>query len=151
MAGEDEEDTALLREMLERATKYISGFSWCESVVATYFAGGVGKIFAIFLFEITTRRVDVDRWEWIFVGDVPSAYLPLQDAPTKLRAFEEYIAGIKRWVEFAFQGKEPGPEDGCPPVNVPATPEWAEALGGRVQFLNDLFKPHLEEPRGKPN
>jgi hypothetical protein len=144
MAGEDEEDTALLREMLERATKYIRGFSWCESVVATYFAGGVGKVFAIFLFEINTRRMDVDRWEWIFVGDVPSAYLPLEDAPSKMEAFEEYIAGMKRWAEFAHEGQEPTIEDRCPPVNVPATPEWADVLEGKLKFLEEYMRPVFE-------
>jgi hypothetical protein len=89
MTGGDEEDTFLLREMLEQAEKYVHSFSWCDSVIRTYFAGGVGKVFAIFLVEINTPRPDVDRWEWIFVGDVPSAYLPLEDAPSKMQAFEE--------------------------------------------------------------
>jgi len=144
MKGDDDEDTAFLREMLEQATNYIHSFSWCDSVIGSYFAGGVGKIFAIFLFKISSRRSDVDLWEWIFVGDVPSAYLPLQDAGSRIQAFDAYLDGMKRWVAVAREGREPEPKDCCPPVNVPATPEWAEALDGRLRTLTELLRPQLE-------
>jgi len=32
--------TAFLREMLEDAKNYIQSFSWCDSIVSSYFAGG---------------------------------------------------------------------------------------------------------------
>jgi hypothetical protein len=53
MTGEGDEDTALLREMFADAKNYVLSFSWCGSIVNSYFAGGVGKIFAIFLFNIS--------------------------------------------------------------------------------------------------
>jgi hypothetical protein len=71
--GDDEEETALLRGRLEQATTYIQSFSSYDSVVSSYFAGGVGKIFAVFLFKIVSRRPDVDPWERVFGGDVPPA------------------------------------------------------------------------------
>ena len=144
MTGDDDEETALLRVMLEQATDYIGSFSWCDSVVSAYFAGGVGKIFAIFLFKIISRRPDVDSWEWVFVGDVPQAYLPLEDARSKMQAFETYIEGMKRWVEVARKGRERKPEDCCPPINVPATPEWAEILDRRLPLLIELVRPFIE-------
>jgi hypothetical protein len=91
MRGDDDEDTQFLREMLEQAKNYIQSFSWCDSIVSSYFAGGVGKAFAIFLFKINSSRRDVDPWEWVFVGDIPRAYLPLEDATSKMAAFETYI------------------------------------------------------------
>jgi hypothetical protein len=144
MTGDDDEDTALLRKMLEQATNYIRSFPWCDSVVSSYFAGGMGKIFAIFLFKIASRRTDVDSWEWVFVGDVPPAYLPLEDAGSKMQAFETYIEGMKRWVKIAREGREPASEDCCPPVNVPATPELADALDGRLRMLTELVRPYFE-------
>lgn len=144
MSGDDDEDTAFLREMLEHAKNYIQSFSWCDSIVSSYFAGGVGKVFAIFLFRINSSRRDVDSWEWIFVGDIPPAYLPFEDATSKLAAFETYIEGMKRWVEIARQGREPEPEDCCPPVNIPASPEWAEKLDSRLRTLSDVIKPFFE-------
>jgi hypothetical protein len=144
MKGDDDEETAFLREMFEQAISYIHSFSWCDSVVGSYLAGGVGKIFAIFLFKISSRRSDVDLWEWIFVGDVPPAYLPMEDAGTRMQAFDAYLDGMRRWVAVAREQREPEPEDRCPPVNVPATPEWAEALDGRLRTLNEFVRPHFE-------
>ena len=144
MSGDDDEDTALLRGMLEQAKKYIQSFSWCDSIISSYFAGGVGKVFAIFLFKINSSRGDVDSWEWIFVGDMPPAYLPLADAPSKMAAFETYLEGMARWVAVAREGREPQPEDCCPPVNVPPTPERAEELDSRLRTLSEVIRPFFE-------
>ena len=62
MSGDDEEDTTLLREMLEQAKNYVHSFSWCDSIISSYFAGGVGKVFAIFLFKINSSHRDVDPY-----------------------------------------------------------------------------------------
>jgi hypothetical protein len=144
MSGDDKQDTAFLREMLEQAKNYIRSFSWCDSIISSYFAGGVGKVFAMFLFKINSIRSDVDRWEWIFVGDIPPACLPLEDAPSKMAAFETYLEGMGRWVAVAREGREPQPEDCCPAVNVPATPEWAEELDSRLRILCEVIRPFFE-------
>lgn len=144
MTGDDEEDTALLLGMLERAKNYIQSFSWCDSIIGSYFAGGVGGVFAIFLLKINSGRRDVDPWEWVFVGDMPAAYLPLEDAPSKMAAFETYLDGMERWVAVAREGREPQPEDCCPPMNVPPTPEWAEKLDSRLRTLSEVIRPFFE-------
>ena len=144
MRGEDDDETALLRDMVEQAGQYIQSFSWCDSIISSYFAGGVGKVFAIFLFKIKTSRPNVDPWEWIFVGDVPPAYLPLKDAPSKMAAFDAYLAGMGRWVTVARQGQEPESEDRCPPVNIPATPERADKLDIRLRILSDTIRRFFE-------
>jgi hypothetical protein len=82
LAGDDDDDTALLQQMLQEAKNYILSFSSCESIRGSYFAGGVGKIFAIFQFNISPARPDVDKWMCIVVGDIPPAYLPLEDCRT---------------------------------------------------------------------
>jgi hypothetical protein len=138
LAGDDDDDTALLQQMLQEAKNYILSFSWCESIRGSYFAGGVGKIFAIFLFNISPARPDVDKWMWIVVGDIPPAYLPLEDCRTSREVFDTYIASMQRWVELAREGREAAPEDCAPPVNVPATREWAESLAGRLRSLTEL-------------
>jgi len=144
IAGEDEEDTELLKEMLEEAKNYVLSFSWCESILGSYFAGGVGKIFAIFLFNISPARPEVDSWMWIVVGDVPPAYLPLEDCRTSREVFDTYIAGMKRWVELVREGREAAPEDRVPPVNIPANREWAESLDGRLRSFTELLQPFFD-------
>lgn len=141
MAGDDEQDTALLQQMLREAKNYINSFAWCESILNSYFAGGVGKIFAIFLFNISSTHRDVGRWIWIVVGDIPSAYLPWEDCHSSREVFETYMMGMRKWVLIAREIREPGPEDCVPPVNVPATPEWAASLDNRLKLLTALVQP----------
>ena len=44
MAGDDEEDAALLREMAERAENFMRSFSWCLAIRESSFGAGIGKI-----------------------------------------------------------------------------------------------------------
>ena len=85
--GNDEEDTKLLRNMAVAADEYIRSFTWCQTVLRSFFAGGVGGIFAVFLLDIAPARPEAGRWIWIVVGDVPPAYLPLEDAKTPKQVF----------------------------------------------------------------
>jgi hypothetical protein len=148
MVGDDDEDTALLRQMSDEATEYISSFSWCETIVATYFGGGVGGVFAIFFYKIRPARAEVDPWIWVIVGDIPPAYLPISDCRSAAEAFKRYMCGMSKWVELARNGQAGSAEQGVPPVNVPATPEWAEELERRLQILTLIIKP-LFEPDSK--
>src|SRR5690348_2679775 len=104
--GDDAEDTKLLRNMAMAADEYIRSFAWCHRVVRSFFAGGVGGILAIFLFDIIPSRPKVGQWIWIVTGDIPSAYLPLEDATTPMQVFSTYIEGMMKWVQLARQGKE---------------------------------------------
>lgn len=152
IVGDDEEDTALLRKMSEDARQYISSFLWCEAIHDSYFGGGVGGIFAVFLFHIRSGRADVDPWIWIVVGDIPPAYLPLSDCKSAAEVFGTYIIAMSRWIEYARRGQPeaPVPED-VPPVDLPATPEWAERLNQRLHGLTLAVKPFFEEESGSIN
>lgn len=142
--GDDELDTTLLREMFEDAKRYISAFSWCGTVLDCYFGGGIGGIFAVFFFRIHPSDPDVDSWIWVMVGDIPSAYLPLSDCNSPTEAFRTYIHGMTKWVELARKGQRGTTEQGVPPVNVPATPEWAERLNKKLYGLILTIKPIFE-------
>lgn len=142
--GEDAADTRLLRKMSKDAERYISSFSWCGSVIDSYFGGGVGGIFAVFFFHIHPSRRGISPWIWIMVGDIPSAYLPLDDCNSPAEAFEAYILGMSKWVEHARKGKTGTARHGVPPVNVPATPEWAEKLSKRLHGLTIAIRPFFQ-------
>ena len=144
IAGDDDVDAGVPREMLEEAERYLLSFSWCDSIIAAYFGGGVAKILAIFLFNIAPARPDVNEWVWIIVGDIPPAYLPLEDCKSAMEAFETYIDGMKRWVMLAREGRAGTPEEGVPPVSVPATPEWAEKLEIKLRILTGEVRPFFE-------
>src|SRR5690242_17053339 len=116
--------TKLLRRMLRDAEAYIRSFSWCKDVLSSFFGGGVGEVFAVFLFNIRPARPEVGAWIWIVVGDIPSAYLPIRDAKNPAEVFKTYLSGMGKWIELAREGRGGTPDDGVPPVNLPATPEW---------------------------
>jgi hypothetical protein len=144
LRGDDDEDTQLLKEMADEAKGYISSFSWCRGIVDSYFGAGVGKIFAVFFFRIQPARSGVDQWIWASVGDVPRAYMPLMDCSSPAEFFSGYIRGMRAWVALARVGQEGTPEQGVPPVNLPATPEWAEKLDQRLEGLISVIGPYFD-------
>jgi hypothetical protein len=144
MTGDDQQDIMLLRQMSKEADAYLRSFSWCGDVLSSFFGGGVGGVFAVFLFKIRPTRSEVGPWIWIVVGDIPSAYLPIEDAKSPSEVFTTYLRGMSKWVEFARHGQSGTADDGVPPVNVPATPEWAEELERRLHSLRLLVQPFFD-------
>jgi hypothetical protein len=151
IAGDDEQDGILLRTMSEDAKEYISSFSWCDTIRNSYFGGGVGGIFAVFLFHIRPSRPGIDPWIWVVVGDIPSAYLPVADCQSPADVFRTYIHGMSKWVELARLGQTGTTDQGVPPVNVPSTPEWAERLNQKLHGLTLAVKPFFEDDSNTGN
>ena len=147
ITGDDDEDTALLRRMAQDAEAYLRSFSWCKEVSGSFFGGGVGGIIAVFLFNIRPTRPAVGSWIWIIVGEIPSAYLPLEDAGSPAEVFKTYLGGMSKWVALAREGRSGTADDGIPPVNVnvPATAEWAEKLEQRLHSLPLIVQPFFDD------
>lgn len=143
MVGDDEEDTTLLQELASEASAYLSAFSWCGSVEERYFGLGAGGMVGVFLFRILPSRPGIDEWLWVIVGDLPPAYLVVDGSRTPIKALRTYIAKMTDWVELASKGRT---SHDVIPVNVPATPEWAERLRGRLQMLETVVIPNLRVP-----
>jgi hypothetical protein len=71
---------------------------------------------------------------WVIVGDVPPAYITVEDAPNPATALDAYIGAMQEWVDAARAG---GSVADLIPVNVPPTVENAERLGRRLQFIDE--------------
>ena len=134
MKGEAEDETGLLREMLDEAVRYVTSFGWCRLIVDSYFGLGVGGVVAVFLFRIESAGKNADEWVWVIVGDVPPAYITVEDAPNPATALDAYIGAMQEWVDAARAG---GRVAELIPVNVPPTVENAERLGRRLQFIDE--------------
>ena len=145
MTGDDAQDTALLRRMSQDAEAYLRSFPWCKTVSGSFFGGGVGGIIAIFLFNIRPARPAMGSWIWIIVGDIPSAYLPLEDAASPAEVFESYLGGMSKWVALAREGRSGTADEGIPPVNLPATLESAEKLEQRLHSLRLIVQPSFDD------
>lgn len=139
MHGESNEETLKLREMEFRARSFLSSFDWCQEIREFYFGDGIADIVAVFFARIESARPSVDEYLWVIVGEVPSAYLVVDASRTPREALEAYIGEMRKWVAVAQNGRHP---DDVIPVNVPATPEWAEALASRLDFLEKKLIPH---------
>lgn len=134
MKGDSETDTSLLQQLADEARQFLVGFQWCRAIEEEYFGCGVGGIVAVFLFRIVPATVDIDTWLWAIVGDLPPAYLVTDESRTPGQALRTYIAEMRRWVSAAQSGD---PVEDLIPVNVPATPEWASRLSGRLDLLEE--------------
>jgi len=128
----DEEDIALAR----KATDFLSAFHWCGSVKESFLAFDCGYVLGIFLFRIEPRLLGVDDTLWVVVGDLPSAYLVCDDAPDWHRALQCYVREMWRWVTAVRSGS--GLDD-IIPVGVSSTPEHADMLATRLEFIQDHF------------
>jgi hypothetical protein len=136
--GEDAVDTKLLRGMAVEARDFICANEWCEHIDRQYLAYGVGGVVAVFLVQITPASEDVDACLWVVVGDLPPAYIVVEDNPTAADALDAYCSEMEAWVEAVQNGES---VDELIPVNVPPTHEYAEQLSGRLAYLRSAILP----------
>ncbi|WP_374545526.1 hypothetical protein [Rhodoblastus sp.] len=146
MHGEDAEETEQLNALFQEAKAYLESFNWCYKVVAAYFGLGFANLIGIFLFEIIPTSKSVDSLVWVVVGDIPPAYLVVDNAPNPACALDAYIGEMSKWVNAVEAGL---PVDNLIPVNVATTKENASRLHKRLQFLDReivaLYKDDLIE------
>ena len=104
IAGEDQSETELLREMLDRAEAYVQSFKWCPSVVERFLGYGVGGVVAVFLFKLAGKINDSDDLLWVVEGDVPSAYLVTDNAPDPASALTVYCDMMEASAQAVLNG-----------------------------------------------
>jgi len=133
MKGDDPEDTELLRGMLNEARTYLQGQRWCKGIVESYLGLGVGGVVAVFLFRIIPSEKHVDELLWVVVGDLPSLYITTEDAPNAACALDGYIGAMEAWATAVLQKDS---LQGLPLVAVDPTPEMAQQLKSRLEFVD---------------
>jgi len=138
MAGDDDEDTKLLRVMADGAAKFLQCFPWCKKIRSTYFGDGYGGIVGVFLFHIEPSRDGVDEWLWVVFGDVPPAFLVIDQSMMPSQALQSYIGEISKWVQLAKQGRS---SENVIPVYLASTPENAADLESRLKVLQEVIVP----------
>ena len=88
---------------------------------------------SIFLSSVFASPHSYAERVWIIVGDVPPAYIVIDDAPDAASALNAYIAEMNLWIEAVRSGRL---VEDCIPVNVSPTQKWAERLATRMRFLS---------------
>jgi hypothetical protein len=142
MRGDDEEDATLLREMAELAVRYLKTFDWCREVGDGYFGDGVGGIISVLLFNVRIGNPPANEWLWVFVGDIPSAYMMVGNCKTPYEALKRYVSGLSEWINEAALGRT---SQDLIPIELPPTEEFARMLQSRVDFLNEHILPDFRD------
>jgi len=138
IVGEDTEETALLKQMLQNATEYLRGFRWCPPIDKVYFGWGVGGVVATFLFHFQKPVHGTDEWLWVIEGDLPAAYLVLDQASDPGSALEVYCQLMDDWAKAVLDGR---PLEGVFSVKAEPTPENARNLVKRLNFIRTRLLP----------
>ncbi len=125
-----------------KAREYLESHSWVSDIKGEYLGYRLDGVIYVFLFEFVPAKPNVPSWVWVIVGDVPPAYIDCDYGKTPYLALDGYIGAMEEWVEAARDGKS---VEDIIPVNVPATPAYAEMLGGRLKFLYDNVLPLLKK------
>jgi hypothetical protein len=121
-----------VRAFADEARAFLLRHSWCNAVASLERAWAVAGVLGVFLAEIVPARPGIDARLWVVVGDLPPAYLVLDDAPNWREALRCYVAEMERWVEAAKIG---APTDELIPVNVEPSPESVALLESRLRFV----------------
>ena len=137
--GEDEQETVEFKELHREARSYIQSFRWHGRIKNEYFGLGVAYIVAVFLFELDPDP-GVDKFIWVVVGDIPPAYLVIDNAPKPICALRGYIDLMREWVEAVKAGIS---VRDLLPVDAPPTIGNADALGKRLNFFEEHIVPQF--------
>jgi len=124
------------------ARAYLESHNWVSAIKGEYLGYRLDGVIYVFLFEFLPAEPNVPSWVWVIVGDVPPAYISCYYAKTPHVALDGYIGAMEEWVEAAREGK---PVTDIIPVNVPATPAYAEMLGSRLKFLDEKILPLVQD------
>ncbi len=137
-----------LVQLANEAESFIMSHGWCKKIVKAMFDRGWGYTLSIFYFEIEGSSPEVPNSVWVVVGDLPPAYIDVEDNPNGACALEGYVLEMQDWVDNVLEGK---PLDDVIPVNVPPTKKYADMLSSRLDFIKQnilsQFENELSEGR----
>jgi hypothetical protein len=141
LLGTDDQETAELVAMHQRAREFLTSHPWCAAIGEELAGGGVGGVVSVSLFRTTLASGD-EEWLWVVEGDLPSAYLVTDAARTPAEALERYAELMEDWIETVRAGA--GFEDVFP-VRAPRDEEHASMLESRIRFLRREIVPRMVE------
>lgn len=128
---EDKEDVVLLAK---EAKQYINDFNWCKSIKRGWFAVGWGDILNVFLLEIESSNSTADNLIWVVNGDLPTVYIDIESAKTKIQVIQCYVDLMEDWISCIYRG---GSIEDCYPIGVPPTFEYAQMLNTRIKIIKE--------------
>jgi len=142
MEGEDVNETLFFKEMAEMAARYVRSYGWCLELKEGYFGDGIGGIIAIFLFQVTVKGFDGDQWVWVFMGELPSAYLILGGHTSPQAALKKYVSGLEEWADAAERGR---PLNDLIPVELSPRTDVISKVRSTITSLREIVLPNIRD------
>ncbi len=121
-----------VRKLAREAVEFLESQVWCRGVISGELGFAVAGVIGVFKLRHQPSRPGVDEVLWVIVGDLPSAYLVLDNAPDWQGALACYVREMRAWVA-AVQAEQP--LTGIIPVGVEPTAEHAQMLATRLDFI----------------
>jgi hypothetical protein len=121
-----------VRDLAKEAESFVASHRWCTRVETVQLAWAVAGVLGVFQVHLVPAKSSVDETLWVVVGDLPPAYLVLDNAPTWREALGSYIYEMSRWVSAVKQGDS---LNDVIPVAAEPTLEHAEMLESRLAFI----------------
>lgn len=143
IATSEFEYSAELLSLAKEAEEFLISHSWCNKITDGFFDRGWGYILGVFFFVIEPDDKAIPTCFWVIVGDIPPAYIDVEDNPNGACAIDAYVLEMQKWIDHVKQHQ---PVTELIPVNVPPTEEYAEMLQSRIDVIkNDILANYKEE------
>jgi hypothetical protein len=123
------------------ACAYLRAHDWCTEITRIDLAWGVGRVIAVFRARFAQKIWGTDDELWIVVGDVPSAYLVVDDLDDAAEVLKTYCDLMEEWATSVQSGKGGA---GCFPVQAEPTVEHARMLLSRIRTIRSSLVPAAE-------
>lgn len=126
----------------KKAENYLHSFYWCEEIKECFVYANIGRVFSIYVFEITNTASVKDDFLWIIAGDIPSIYLNVLVDDTTVSVTENYIDLAQDWINQIKNGQSVAE---CYPFNAQPTIELAELLQKKISFMRDTVIHNIDD------
>lgn len=147
------EEAEGIAKLAQEAEAFLSSHKWCHEIISGYFDRGWSGIVGVFYFNIEPGESNADNSVWVIVGDLPPAYIVVDECPNGAAAIDGYVGEMRRWVDAVKNSK---PVNNLIPVlrrgsfvSVESTTEFAEMLESRLDVIDreilTLFENELSE------
>ncbi len=142
--GEDDDDTALLKDMAKEALRFLPGLEGAPPAERLYLAFGVGGLVAVFLAELTGPLHDrPDTQIWIVVGDLPEAFIGIA-CRNPVMVLQSYCELMDDWADRVLGRKDMSV---AYLIHAEPTPRHARMLKDRIKLIRRDIIP---EARSNP-
>lgn len=134
MSSEGSSRGADLSSLKSAAEQFLAKQAWCSRVLQVTPIFAIEGVLGVFRASLIPSDPRADVTVWLVVGDLPPAYIAHEPGDSWQDALRGYVDEMSQWVDAVRSGAS---VEDLIPVNTPATPEYAQMLASRLEFVRD--------------